>query len=122
MRLRSLLFAATLYVATLSLALATSTIAAVDQSPATAAKTVKVKVVDNAFSKKKLTVKRGTKVKWVWSNTQHPHNVTVVSGPRKFSSKTQTKGSFTKKLTKKGTYKIVCTLHSSVMKMTIKVK
>ena len=34
----------------------------------------------------------------------------------------QVKGSFSKKLTKAGTYTILCTIHAPGMKMTIKVK
>ena len=87
--------------------------------PALAAtKTVSVK--DNFFSPKSLTVKKGTKVKWSWKGSA-PHNVTVTSGPVKFHSSTQTSGSFSKTFSKKGTYKIVCTIHAPGMKMTVKV-
>jgi plastocyanin len=84
-----------------------------------ATKTVAVK--DNKFVANKITVKRGTTVKWVWRG-QAPHNVKVTKGPAKFGSKTQVKGSFARKLTKKGTYSIVCTIHAPGMKMTITVK
>ncbi len=88
--------------------------------PALAAtKTVQVK--DNKFVANKLTVSKGTTVKWVWKG-KAPHNVTVTKGPAKFKSTTQVKGSFSKKLTKKGTYTILCTIHAPGMKMTIKVK
>jgi plastocyanin len=83
-----------------------------------ATKTVSVK--DNFFSPKSLTVSKGTTVKWVWKG-KAPHNV-MSTGAGKFQSKTQTKGSFSKKLTKAGTYKIVCSIHAPGMKMTIKVK
>jgi len=56
----------------------------------------------------------------VWKG-KAPHNVKVTKGPVKFGSKTQVKGTFAKKLTKKGTYNIVCTIHAPNMKMTIKV-
>ncbi len=79
-----------------------------------------VSVKDDFFSPKTKTVGKGTSVKWVWKG-KAPHNVTVTSGPAKFTSKTQTSGSFTKKLSKKGTYKIVCTIHPG-MAMTLKVK
>jgi plastocyanin len=88
--------------------------------PALAAtKTVQVK--DNVFVAKKITVSKGTTVKWVWKG-KAPHNVKVVKGPAKFGSKTQVKGSFSRKLTKKGTYSILCTIHAPGMKMTITVK
>jgi plastocyanin len=82
-----------------------------------ATKTISVK--DNLFSPKSVTVKRGTTVKWVWRG-KAPHNV-VSTGAGRFQSKVQTKGSFSKRLTKKGTYKIVCSIHAPGMKMTIKV-
>jgi plastocyanin len=40
----------------------------------------------------------------------------------KFKSKTQSKGTFSKKITKAGTYKIVCTVHGAkAQSMTLKV-
>jgi plastocyanin len=82
-------------------------------------KTVQVK--DNKFGPTSITVRRGTTVKWVWKG-HAPHNVTVTKGPKKFHSTTQTKGSFSKRLTRKGTYTILCTIHAPDMKMTVKVK
>ena len=67
------------------------------------------------------TVKKGSTMKWVWKGSAQ-HDVTVTSGPAKFHSATQTKGSFSKKLTKKGTYKLVCTVHAPSMSMKIKVR
>ncbi len=95
-------------------------------APALAASTAKVKISDNKFTAKKLTVKPGTKVTWTWSGS-HPHNVTAVSvpkGAKKFASNTLTgKGTFSQALTKPGTYKLECTIHvASGMTMTITVK
>ncbi len=84
-----------------------------------ATKTVQVK--DNKFVASSITVSKGTTVKWVWKG-KAPHNVKVTKGPAKFSSSTKVKGSFSKKLTKKGTYSLLCTIHAPGMKMTIKVK
>jgi plastocyanin len=83
-----------------------------------ATKTITVK--DNVFSPTTVTVKKGTTVKWVWKG-KAPHNV-ISTGAGKFQSKTQVKGSFSKKLTKAGTYKIVCSIHQPGMKMTLKVR
>jgi plastocyanin len=83
-----------------------------------ATKTVGVK--DNFFTPKSLTVSKGTTVKWVWRG-KAPHNVTVISGPAKFRSSTQTKGTYSKKLSKAGTYKLHCTIHAG-MDETIKVR
>src|SRR3954451_4401821 len=105
----------------LALALAATLLVAV---PALAA-TKKIKIGDNYFVKKgtqpKITVKRGTTVKWTWPNTGVPHNVTVTSGPVTFRSPSKTKGTYAKKVTKKGTYRISCTIHSG-MNMTLTVR
>jgi plastocyanin len=87
--------------------------------PALAA-TKTIALRDTFFSPKSVTVKKGTTVKWVWRG-RLPHNVTVKKGPVKFHSRTTTKGSFSKKLTKRGTYRIVCTIHPG-MNLTLKVK
>ena len=84
-----------------------------------ATKTVQVK--DNKFVASSITVSKNTTVKWVWKG-KAPHNVVVTKGPAKFKSTTQVKGSYSKKLTKKGTYSILCTIHAPGMKMTVKVK
>jgi len=88
--------------------------------PALAATTT-VQVKDNKFAPTSITVKKGTTVKWVWKG-KAPHNVSVTKGPAKFRSTTQVKGSYSKKLTKAGTYSILCTIHAPGMKMTVKVK
>jgi plastocyanin len=88
--------------------------------PALAA-TKSVQVKDNKFVAKSITVKKGTTVKWVWKG-KAPHDVSVTKGPAKFKSSVKTSGSFSKKLTKAGTYTIVCTIHAPDMRMTIKVK
>lgn len=82
--------------------------------------TKSIKLVDNKFRPAKSTVARGTTVKFTWAG-KAPHNVTVFGGPVKFHSKTQTKGTYRKRLTKKGTYQITCTVHSG-MNLTLKVR
>jgi plastocyanin len=91
--------------------------------PALAA-TKSVEIDDNYFVRDSgtptVTVKKNTSVRWRWEG-KHPHNVTVTSGPSKFHSSTKTSGTFTKKVTRTGTYRIICTIHDG-MKMTLKVK
>jgi plastocyanin len=104
---------------------ATAPAVAVPALGASAAKThtATVKVEDDMFVKDKLTVARGTRVVWKWTHGTQPHNVTVDSGPSSFHSKTQSKGSFARTLTKPGTYRIVCTIHEAIgMTMTLVVK
>jgi plastocyanin len=80
-----------------------------------------IQIGDNFFKPKTATVKKGTTVKWVWKGDK-PHNVVVTSGPVKFHSKVKTSGSYVKKLSKAGTYRILCTIHADEMKLTLKVK
>jgi plastocyanin len=79
--------------------------------------TKSVSVGDNFFKPKSLTISANTTVAWRWKG-KAPHNVTVVTGPQKFHSATQKKGSYSHKFTKMGSYSIVCTLHAN---MTMKV-
>jgi plastocyanin len=85
------------------------------------AATKTVKIGDNFFSPKTLTVTKDTTVRWRWAG-KNPHTVTVTSGPVKFHSKVLKTGSFSKKMTRKGTYRIICSIHSDVQKMKLVVK
>lgn len=80
-----------------------------------------VKVTDNVYTPKRLTVKRGTKVVWSFRGNI-PHNVDVSSGPELFSSRIVKSGTFAKRLTRRGTYRIVCTLHEADMTMKVVVR
>ena len=97
--------------------------AAVAAVPALAA-TKTVKVGDNYFVRSSgtptVTVKRGTKVTWVWRGVA-PHNVTVTKGPKKFKSKTITKGTYSATPHTPGKYLVVCTIHQPDMKMKLRV-
>lgn len=79
-----------------------------------------VKVADNSFSAKKLTVSKGTRVKWTWTGFLR-HNVTVQKGPSTFHSRTQVSGAYSHVFRRKGTYHLYCTIHP-FMQMTIVVK
>ncbi len=82
-----------------------------------ASKTRTVKVTDSVYTPKRLTVKSGTKVIWSFDG-KLPHNVEVTRGPELFSSRIIKKGTFARRLRARGTYRIVCTLHTY---MTMKV-
>ena len=79
-----------------------------------------VNVKDNFYSVKKLTIGRGARVTWHWHAFLR-HNVVVRSGPSKFRSRTQVRGSFSHRFTRAGTYHLYCTLHP-YMKMTVVVR
>ncbi len=85
-----------------------------------------VKTGDDYFGRRgrkpKVTIRRGTRVTWRWVG-RRPHNVVLRSGPgRKFASRVQTRGRYTRKFTRRGTYRILCTIHPRSMQMTIKVR
>ena len=92
-------------------------------APAAAAKNVKVD--DDYFvrsgSKPTVTVKKGTTVKWNWRGSRQ-HNVVVQSGPRSFQSALKRSGSYSRKMKRTGTYKIICSIHAPDMAMTLKVR
>lgn len=89
-----------------------------------------VTVADFYYSPAKVTIRKGGKVKWVWSSLNaYPHDVHLKQGPRglkkkgSYSTKTTavTNARFIKQFPTPGSYKYVCTLHSQ-MKMTVTVK
>jgi plastocyanin len=103
-------------------------------------KKAKVTVNDDFFNPDNLKVKKNTKVKFKWDETNlNTHNVTLKKGPKgvKKTKKPCAKGKITKcnksasgsiginfapTFNKKGTYKFVCTIHPTVMQLTVKVK
>lgn len=87
--------------------------------PAGAQSNPTVKVGDNFYKPKKLTVTAGDKVTWKWVGSAL-HDVVVKKGPQKFKSKKQAEGKYSKVLLEPGTYRIVCTLHPGMeMKLTV---
>jgi plastocyanin len=86
-------------------------------------KGAKVQVGDDFFNPTKLSVNKGTKIKFTWIGTDK-HNVVKAKGPGgSFSSGTtdQTGFKFKHKFKKAGKYKLICTVHDD-MKMKVKVK
>lgn len=86
-----------------------------------------VGVVDYSFTPAKMTVRPGTKIVWKWSSSNsQPHDVALTKGPKgvkRFTSPVATAGiSYARTLTKKGTYRLLCTYHANVMRQTIVVK
>jgi plastocyanin len=103
-------------------------VALLSAAPAGAAARKTVKVGDDFYSPKTVTVSKGTTVTWKWPSFEEAgdvHDVKLKSGPKgvkKFQSDSaSTDYSYKRKLTVPGTYKIVCTLHDD-MKMTIRVR
>ena len=125
---RALKVVALVMVAVLALSGAAATAA---KAPPKKSKPKEVTVADFYFSPEKLTIKKGQSVKWVWaeSNT-YPHDVHLKSGPKglknkaSYSTKTTavSDAEFEKQFTVPGTYKYICTIHPTMMHMTIIVK
>jgi plastocyanin len=85
------------------------------------ASTKRVTVKDDFFSPKSVSIGKGTKVRWVWKGESR-HNVAVADGPVVFRARTRRSGHFDHTFNKRGTYRIVCTIHAPDMRMTVKVK
>jgi len=73
-----------------------------------------VKIGDNYFVRASgvptVTVSKGTTVRWVWRG-KSLHNVKVAKGPVRFGSSSKKTGTYSHKMTRKGTYTIICTIH-----------
>lgn len=78
-----------------------------------------VLVRDNNYSPKTLSVSKGSSVRFRWTG-KAPHNV-VASGPVSFRSSLKREGTYTKRMTRRGTYRILCTIHSEMrMRLTVR--
>jgi plastocyanin len=85
-----------------------------------------VKVGDDYFVRPSgvptVTVKKGTTVTWRFAG-RNLHTVAVSSGPVRFHSSAKSRGTYKKKLTRAGTYRIYCTIHGRAnqsMKLVVK--
>jgi plastocyanin len=116
-------------------ALATlAAVAPVGSAPAVAAKAPqpkKVTVADFYYAPSAVTIRKGGVVKWVWAPTNvEPHDVHLKQGPKglkkkgSYSTRTTavTNATFKHAFPTPGTYKFICTIHPTKMKMTVTVK
>ena len=92
---------------------------------------VKVTVNDFYFSPTAVSIKKGGAVKWIWSSyNTYPHDVHLKQGPKGLKNKSRfsttttavTDASFQRTFEVPGTYKFICTVHPSEMRMTVTVK
>lgn len=91
--------------------------------PAIAA-TKSITVGDNFFIKPgggTVTVKRGTTVRWVFRGDD-AHTVTGSGAGAFINSGPHKTGSYARKVTRKGTYKLICTIHGPKQHMTLIVR
>ena len=98
---------------------ATGVAAAALAVPAFAA-TKTITVADDVFKPKSTTVSKGTTVKFRWVG-KAPHNVVRSSGPSFSQIGTRKSGTVSRKLSRKGTYKLACSIHPG-MNLSIRVK
>jgi len=91
----------------------------------------KVTVNDFYFAPTAVTIRKGRAVKWVWSSyNTYPHDVHLKQGPKALKNKSRfsttttavTDAHFQRTFEVPGTYKFICTVHPSEMKMTVTVK
>lgn len=92
--------------------------AAVVPAHAGTSKTVAVK--NNAFSPGTVKIRKGDRVVWKWTQGGVPHNVTPAAGGAGSKTTSRKGATFAKTFSKRGTFKYVCTIHSS-MRITVKV-
>lgn len=110
------------------------TAVALSGAPAGAAKPTPkpttVTVNDFYFGPNAVTIRKGSSIRWVWSELNtYPHDVHLKAGPRgvkstAYSTKTTavTDAHFQRKFTTPGVYKFICTIHPTEMKLTVVVK
>lgn len=92
---------------------------------------VKVTVNDFYYAPTAVTIRKGRAVRWVWSayNT-YPHDVHLKKGPPGLKNKGRysttttavSEAHFQRTFEVPGTYKYICTVHPTEMKMTVTVK
>ena len=90
------------------------------------AATKAVKVGDDYYVRSSgvptVTVLKGTTVKWNFVGDS-AHNVVVKKGPVKFQSPVRSSGSYSRRMGRRGTYTIICTIHGAAnqsMKLVVK--
>jgi plastocyanin len=90
-----------------------------------------VSVADFYFGPNRVTVDEGGTVKWIWAATNtYPHDVHLKQGPKglahkgSYSTKTTavTNASFKRAFETPGTYRFICTIHPTQMKLTVMVR
>jgi plastocyanin len=93
-------------------------------APAAAAR--KVSVGDDYFGRSStpptVTVSKGATVQWNWKGTRQHNVVATRKGRTRFQSALKRSGSYTRKMTVRGTYRIVCSIHQPDMRMKLVVE
>jgi plastocyanin len=90
-----------------------------------------VTVNDFFFGPDTVTIPKGRTVRWTWSETNtYPHDVHLKQGPKNLKNRASysthttavTDATFKKTFERPGTYHYICTIHPTLMKLTLTVK
>jgi plastocyanin len=84
------------------------------------AATKSVRVGDNFFSPRSVTISKGSTIRWRWVGSSR-HNVVATRGAS-FRSTTKRTGTYSRTFRRRGTVRYVCTVHPASMRGTITVK
>ena len=108
-------------------ALCAAATASAAPAPAGSTPSKTVEVGDNFLAPTRLTVDRGTRLTFRWSaQNGNQHDVELTSAPsgvRKWNSPARTTDyTYRRTLTTAGTYKIICSLHPTMMRLTVRVR
>lgn len=69
----------------------------------------------------RVEVRRGDRFRWSFAGPSR-HDVTLASGPIGFASPSRAKGSFSFRFSKRGTYRLFCSLHPTQMTQVVTVR
>jgi plastocyanin len=78
-------------------------------------------VGDYRFGAQRVTVRRGTRFTWRFVGAV-AHDVTLASGPEGFASPSLRRGTYSFRFTRRGTYRLFCSLHPSRMTEIVTVR
>ena len=78
-------------------------------------------VGDYTFGVQRASVRRGTRFTWRFVGATQ-HDVTLASGPVGFASPSRSRGTFSFRFTRPGTYRLFCSLHPSRMTQILTVR
>ena len=78
-------------------------------------------VGDYAFGAQRVSLQRGASFTWRFRGGVD-HDVTLASGPAGFASPSMKKGTFTYRFTRRGTYRLFCSLHPARMTQLVIVR
>jgi plastocyanin len=104
----------------IALGIAGATVAALAAVPASAGSTRTVRVDDNVFRPDSMTIRRGDTLRFRFVGDA-PHNVKRTSGPSFRTISNRRSGTISRRVSRRGTLRLVCTIHPG-MDMRVRVR